>query len=443
MMRIQFITVSEFDSPTRKYNLFSIAPLLWPILSSHVPSHYAIIIQDEYYNPINTKIKSDLVFFSAHTVNAPRAYRYAKEFKKNGAKIIYGGPHVTALQKYTHLRAEPFEHGSADAIVVGEAEPVLQELLQDYTRGTLKAIYQSPALFDLRQGYKIPKREIFSPRGIIKIDHLETSRGCPHSCSFCVNDNNYRSRSIESLEEEIFLLKNKIVFILDSNFGKNSEILCALTKLFKKFHVRWSASVDTQTLSKKNFLSMAKDSHCFCLFVGFETIHDKNIKNINKAHNQTSLYGHYLRAAERFSIPIIGSFIFGFDHDAPSTFAETISFCEETRLKEGSFHILVPYPGTKIFDQFLSEKRLLFTNFPEDWAKYQRSRVVFSPKNMSVEELQKGYEWFTKEFYSYRSMKRRFLQAKDLFSPGSLFFGFSNLTKNLIIKSQGTKFIYS
>lgn len=443
MMKIQFITVSEFDSPTRKYNLFSIAPLLWPILASHVPEKHKIIIQDEYYHPIDSSIKSDMAFFSVHTVNAPRTYQYAKKFKKNGAKIIYGGPHITALQKYPTLCEEPFEHGHADAIVVGEAEPVFPEIFQDYGRGTLKKIYGPAALFNIAQEYRIPKREIFSPRGVIKIDHLETSRGCPHSCSFCVNNNNYRCRSIESLEKEIQFLRNKVVFILDSNFGKNSKIFFALTKLFKKFHIHWSASIDTQTLSKQSFLSAAKDSHCFCLFVGFETINEENIKSINKIHNGISLYRQYLETTENLGIATIGSFIFGFDYDHPDVFAKTLSFCEESRLKEGSFHLLVPYPGTKIFDQFLSEKRLLHTNFPEDWAKYQRSQVVFSPKNMSVDELKKGYEWFTRKFYSYKSMKQRFLHSRSLCSLGTAFFGISNISKNLLIRTKGVKFIYS
>ena len=242
-MQLQFITVSEFDSPTRKYNLFSIAPLLWPILTSHIPPEHNILIQDEYYHPINTKKRSDVVFFSVHTANAPRTYQYAKEFKRNGSKIIYGGPHVTALQKYPWLCDEPFEHGYADAVVVGEAEPVMQDILEDCAAGRIKKIYKNNSLFDLKQRYQIPRREIFTPSGLIKIDHLETSRGCPHHCSFCINNKNYRSRGIESLAKEISSLRNKIIFILDSNFGKDLEIFLALAKLFKEFNIRWSACI--------------------------------------------------------------------------------------------------------------------------------------------------------------------------------------------------------
>ena len=67
------------------------------------------------------------------------------------------------------------------------------------------------------------------------------------------------------------------------------------------------------------------------------------------------------------------------------------------------FNILTPYPGTAIYERFEREGRIL----TKDWSKYSQAHVVFKPKRMTPEELQDGYAWITKKFYSlYETVKR-------------------------------------
>jgi hypothetical protein len=66
-------------------------------------------------------------------------------------------------------------------------------------------------------------------------------------------------------------------------------------------------------------------------------------------------------------------------------------------------HILTPYPGTLLYERFIDEKRII--DF--DLRSYNTSHVVFIPKSMTPEELNKGYLWIYKEFYSVRNIVKR------------------------------------
>ncbi|MCK7483915.1 MAG: cobalamin-dependent protein [Candidatus Moduliflexus flocculans] len=70
------------------------------------------------------------------TSNASRAYWLAREFKKRGKTVVLGGVHPTLLPD----EAAPY----GDSVVIGEAEGVWAELLEDFQKGCLKKIYHNP-----------------------------------------------------------------------------------------------------------------------------------------------------------------------------------------------------------------------------------------------------------------------------------------------------------
>jgi radical SAM superfamily enzyme YgiQ (UPF0313 family) len=84
-------------------------------------------------------------------------------------------------------------------------------------------------------------------------------------------------------------------------------------------------------------------------------------------------------------------------------FARTADWIEENRLECATFHILTPYPGTPLFRQMEAEGRLLH----RDWALYDTAHAVFRPRNMSPEELERGYAWMYRRLFSHASIWRR------------------------------------
>lgn len=96
--------------------------------------------------------------------------------------------------------------------------------------------------------------------------------------------------------------------------------------------------------------------------------------------------------------------VFGFDHDTPAVFDDTIDFLESNGVQNATFNILTPFPGTRLYEKLESEGRIL----TRDWTKYNgRDDVVFTPRQMTAGELLAGFRQANAHFYSARSIAKR------------------------------------
>jgi len=121
------------------------------------------------------------------------------------------------------------------------------------------------------------------------------------------------------------------------------------------------------------------------------------------------------------------SFIFGFDDHDQSIFEKTLRFAEECAASVPTFNLLTPYPGTKLFQQYEQEGRLLH----REWSRYNHSEVVFRPKLMSPEQLYRGWLEARKEAYTWPSILSRVWK-----NPGRRF---TNLAYNLLRKGPNDR----
>jgi len=97
------------------------------------------------------------------------------------------------------------------------------------------------------------------------------------------------------------------------------------------------------------------------------------------------------------------SLVFGFDEHKPQVFRDTLQWLIKNKIETMTAHILTPYPGTLIYRKFLQQNRII--DF--DTTHYNTSQVVFTPKNMTAEELYHGYLNIYKEFYSFQNIIKR------------------------------------
>ena len=67
-----------------------------------------------------------------------------------------------------------------------------------------------------------------------------------------------------------------------------------------------------------------------------------------------------------------------------------------------ALHVLTPYPGTRIYQRFKDQGRII----SHDWSHYDHHTVVFQPKNMTPQELAEGHHYVQSEFYSLSSILR-------------------------------------
>ena len=96
------------------------------------------------------------------------------------------------------------------------------------------------------------------------------------------------------------------------------------------------------------------------------------------------------------------SIILGFDTDTKAIFDDTLEFLLRTKLPTMNVHVLTPYPGTRIYQRFRDQGRII----SYDWSHYDHYTVVFQPKNMTPQELAEGHHYVQSEFYSFSSIVR-------------------------------------
>src|SRR5512139_3601458 len=105
------------------------ARLTLTTLAALTPPDIQVKITDENVEPIDFEEEVDLVGVTGMVMHAPRAYEIARRFRERSIPVVMGGPHASS---------RPAEaKGHVDAVVVGEAEQVWGDVIEDLKDGCL------------------------------------------------------------------------------------------------------------------------------------------------------------------------------------------------------------------------------------------------------------------------------------------------------------------
>jgi radical SAM superfamily enzyme YgiQ (UPF0313 family) len=385
-----------------------------PYLASFFPIESEIYVVEETVDgrtdvPGLIQKGVDFVGISPQTASAMRGYEIAREFKAKGVFVAMGGIHVSKL---------PHEAlAYCDAVVVGEAETALPRIIADYRMGKFRSvlddkdrIYKSTLLPDLRKLGR-PRWELMDKSVVNYALTVEIGRGCPHSCDFCsvqgMFGKKHRFRPVDEIVREIVDLKAKRVLFATDNLSANKQFARNLFEAVRPLGIKWTAQATLDFANDEKLLALAWQSGCKVINIGFESLSQESLDSANKSSNIRADYYDVVNRLHDSGIAVGGSFIFGFDDDEEGIGEETANFCVKSKMDSVSAHILTPYPGTAVFKRLSGEKRLIHCSFPQDWRKYDTTRVVFKPKKMSVDRLQEEYNLFLRNFFSFSSIAKR------------------------------------
>lgn len=394
-------------APTRDQDLWRggkvlAPPLALPLLAALTPEGTDVQLIDENVAPVDTDTKTDWVAISCMTASAPRAYAIADAFRKRGIPVVIGGIHPTVMPEEAALHA--------DAVVIGEAEPVWGEVLADLGREALKGRYQSSEYCNM-EGLPIPRRDLLVRDRYLTVNVVQTARGCPNACTFCsvstVAGRRYRFRPVPEVIEEVRTLKGWVGFV-DDNITGNPTRAKELFEALIPLKIRWVGQADLNMANDLELLGLAVRSGCQAMFVGLESLSGENLCKIHKAPNVGTDMTRAIATIHHSGIEIIGSFVLGLDGDDKSVFAKTVKFARRQKLAAAQFAVLTPFPGTVIREQLAQEGRLL----DNPWSHYTMSKVVFKPRNMTAEELYQGRRRTYLAFYSLPSILARCLTLR-------------------------------
>ena len=389
---------SLLDRVKGRFNIIS-APLAFPMLASVTPKQHLVTMLDENYQNIDFNVECDIVGITAMTPGAPRAYEIADEFRKKNVTVVIGGNHATGLPE------EAKQH--ADSVVVGEAEDAWPKLLIDFENGKLKPFYHQTKPVDLNK-IPPPKRDIIN-RSFIAAG-VQTARGCPFKCKYCFYSNSihghvYRKRPIEKIVEEIKNIPQKLIIFHDSSFTIDLEYTKKLFRALKGLNKKFICLGNVDVLSTDDeLLDLAAEAGCIQWHVGFESLSPQALEQVGKKTNKVENYLKTVEKIHNHGMNVHGFFMFGFDGESISVFDETLKFLRKANLDSADFSILVPYPGTKLYDELFEENRIL----TKDWSQYSfHKNIVFKPINKSQEEIFKNMKKLVYSYHSYPFLSQR------------------------------------
>ncbi len=408
-------------------------PLSLAVLASLIPEEHEVVLADDRLKPVSPGNGFDLVAITTDTWSASRAYQLADGFRAQGAKVVLGGIHASLL---------PDEAGvHADAVLVGDAEEVWPQVIEDLSRGTLQAVYKgSPHI--PQQGGLIPRRNLFEGKNYLPISLVQFSRGCLFDCHFCsvsrFFDRRLVHRPVADVVRELEGLPRRTVLFVDDNLTLDRARAKELCRAIRPLKLRWAAQTGIDMVEDKELLELMAESGCVGQLIGFESIVADSLRWLNKSRHVRGFdrYQRVLERLRRHGLQTWASFIIGNDHDTPESIRETVEFAIQSRFTLAFFHLLMPYPGTRLYEGLASEGRLLYDGRWWLHPDFGYNTAAFVPRHMSPEELGHLATEANKKFYSVSSITRRlFDPATNLRTPYR--FGFY-LRFNALLRSTST-----
>jgi radical SAM superfamily enzyme YgiQ (UPF0313 family) len=388
-------------------------PLSLVTLASLTPKEHTVWIEDENLAPVRTSDSPDMVGITVNVDTSERAFRIAGQYRSRGVKVVFGGIHASANP------ALMLQH--CDCVVIGEAEEIWANLLDDFAGNRLKQVYRNDRATDLSR-VPLPDWSFVDCNRYLYHNIVVTSRGCPFKCNFCYNSSDYvsnpfRNRPVDCVVREIEAMQTRQLLIIDDNFIGNVEWTKTFVRAIRDRGFTWHAAVSANIFHHRDMIRDFAAAGCRSLFIGFESIVEKSIRSVNKQQNKVREYEDLIALLHEQGIMVNASMVFGFDHDRPAVFRDTLEWLVRNRVETMTAHILTPYPGTALYKQLLAENRIIdFTP-----SAYNTSNVVFRPAQMTPDELRRGYLWIYREFYSLKNIARRMPRNKSIRRPYILF----------------------
>jgi radical SAM superfamily enzyme YgiQ (UPF0313 family) len=422
-------------------------PLSLGIIAALTPAQWKVKIIDENFRDFRY-YEADLVGFTAFSSTVARAYELAKIYRDKGIPTVIGGIHASMCPE----EANRF----VDCVVTGEAESAWPKVIQDFENGTLQKVYKGPLTSMIRSPQ--PVRELFHPGYIFA--SVQTTRGCPMNCDFCsvtaFNGAHYRFRPIDEVIAEMKTIPQQNLFILDDNIvGYNTKAQERAIELFKAMIAGgikkdWIGQASLNVADNEEVLKYAALSGCRMLFIGIESENEEQLIDVNKRLNVKMGIGSYdavFRKMHKYGIAVIAGFIFGWEKDTKETIDHRVAFTRNCQADSIQSTFMTPLPGTRLFERYRGEGRIVFNNYPGDWKYYGYEHLVFRPDTMGREEMQeyifKGMDkvyapWFLKRrmirtWWRTRSFITAYWSYMSNWNYRSMAFGNANKPKNWLL----------
>ncbi|HEV3484883.1 MAG TPA: radical SAM protein [Vicinamibacterales bacterium] len=315
--------------------------------------------------------------------------------RRYGAPMFCFGPHASTAAAESMTRA-----ANVDGMFVGEPEDAI---VQVATLPSLDALGEVPNLtWRTAAGAVVPHRAHGSYSGfldmpfpawdLLALDRyslplvdkpyiiVETSRGCPYTCDFCVapihQGHKFRERSAKALVDDIersyrelgiefFYLWGDTVTLNVKTFTAFCDELIA-----RKLPIQWFGNARADNLTDPAFVHRLRRAGCWMLALGIETESDDVRKDMVKRLERQKIQTAFKNMRDA-GIKSFAFFIFGYPGETVESMDRTVDYAIELDPDFANFYPAVPYPGTALWDKCVREGLIDATN--ADWSRMEYS----------------------------------------------------------------------
>ena len=399
-----------------------------------------LVVQKNGYQVLADKLKCfDLLGVTATTSEIFSANYVCSMAKKINPKLItvVGGAHTTALSKETLLQFPDIDiavksegenslpdtidrinsnnslHGIKGIAFREDGKVILNEemnLVEDLD--TLP--FPSWERFDLRR-YK----GSLESRNLLELPII-TGRGCPFCCVFCqrLSGQKLRYRNVDNVIEEIkydISLGANSLYFCDETFTLNKDRAISICEEILKQGLNkkiiWNCETRVDVVDEEVLLMMRK-AGCTTVAFGVESGNDRVLNASKKGFKAEDIKKTFFMA-KKAGLKTYMFLIFGLPEETRETIMDTIRLIFEINPDYITIGILVPFPGTEVYNMAKEGLGgLILKN--RDWRKYGKQMgQAIELRNLPQDELRKL------QSFAYRKFYLRASRIKNIFGLAS------------------------
>lgn len=342
-----------------------------------------------------------VIGLTSTTTSYLNAAALAAELKRvlPGVPVVMGGAHASALPE------QVLKDLDVDAVVLGEGENAFHNLAEKLLSGGSLSGVKGTAFRERGEvvvnppeepvkdldslpfpAYDLLPMRLYHPslsRRLTtgRFGALVTSRGCPHSCSFCshsVFGHTYRERGPANVIKEIELLKKEYgieeLIIWDDTFTVDPARALEIARGIKKVsNAPWSC-YSRVSHADEDLYSDLRDCGLKEILFGAESGCAEILNGVNKGITPADTE-RAVSLARLCGISTFCSVILGLPGDTRETIGRTMEFFKRVDPDYAAFCVLIPFPGSPLFDEAV--RRGLIDPARTDWDSYV---TIFSTK---------------------------------------------------------------
>ncbi|MFH1836426.1 MAG: radical SAM protein, partial [Methanobacteriota archaeon] len=357
----------------------------------------------EEFNPriVGISVKSSTFFNASEIADAVKS-------RMPDVLIVGGGPHPTIVGNSFTDKAPSFTFG-----IMGEGEDVFPRLVQAIAEGkptSINGVFKagrkkevSPVFVRDLDKIAFPAYESFTNirETMARVRYpVLTSRGCPYQCTYCsvsaISGHKWRTRSLENVVSEIVEARRryriKAFEIVDDNFTVDVARAKEFCRMLIERNVKLSWSCPNGIRMDRIDFELAvlmREAGCELVMVGVESADEEVFKGIQKGESLTDIE-EGIRTLQKAGIQVGGYFIIGLPGDSVNSTKKSVEFAKKTGLNPAHFNMLVPYPGTPLWDWVLENGRML-ADYKEGRHFIGKPEPVFETDDFPAKDRVKAY----------------------------------------------------